>query len=98
VRAAVRAVGVNPIDWKVRSGPMAQFIPVEFPSVAGEEAAFVVDEVGDGINDAAVEFARACGARVIGAASAGNHEFLRTLGASDQPGLPRGQRASTPGG
>ena len=26
VRVAVRAVGVNPIDWKVRSGAMAQFI------------------------------------------------------------------------
>src|SRR5687768_12055228 len=31
VRVAVRAIGVNPIDWKVRSGAMAQFIPVEFP-------------------------------------------------------------------
>ena len=154
VRVAVRAVGVNPIDWKVRSGAMAQFIRVEFPSVPGEEAAGVVDEVGDGVDDvavgdevfglavgggaaeyallghyaakpaglswaeaaglpaaaetavraldllgvvadqtvlvngaaggvgsAAVQFARARGARVIGTASEANHEFLRTLGA-----------------
>jgi hypothetical protein len=46
--------------------------------------------------EAPCKFARTRGARVIGAASARNHEFLRTLGASDPPGLPRGQRASTP--
>ena len=154
VRVAVRAVGVNPIDWRVRSGAMAQFMPVEFPSVPGVEVAGVVDEVGEGVNDvtvgdevfgfavgggaaeyalvdhyagkpaglswaeaaglpgaaetavrtldllgvvpgqtvlvngaaggvgtAAVQFARARGARVIGTASEANHEYLRTLGA-----------------
>jgi NADPH:quinone reductase-like Zn-dependent oxidoreductase len=54
VRVAVRAVGVNPIDWKKRSGAMAQFMPVEFPSVPGQEVAGVVDEVGDGVDDVAV--------------------------------------------
>ena len=54
VRVAVRAVGVNPIDWKLRSGAMAKFIPVEFPSVPGVEAAGVVDELGDGVSDVAV--------------------------------------------
>jgi NADPH:quinone reductase-like Zn-dependent oxidoreductase len=154
VRVAVRAVGVNPIDWERRSGAMAQFMAVEFPSVPGEEVAGVVDEVGDGVSDvavgdevfgfavgggaaeyalvdhyagkpaglswaeaagvpaaaetavraldllgvgadqtvlvngaaggvgtAAVQFARARGARVIGTASQANHEYLRTLGA-----------------
>jgi NADPH:quinone reductase-like Zn-dependent oxidoreductase len=42
---AARAVGVNPIDWKLRSGAMARFMPGEFPSVPGEEVAGVVDEV-----------------------------------------------------
>ena len=46
VRVAVRAVGVNPIDWKRRSGAMAQLMPVGFPSVPAEEAAGVVDERG----------------------------------------------------
>ena len=154
VRVAVRAVGVNPIDWKQRSGAMAQLIPLEFPSIPGVEVAGVVDEVGDGVDDvavgdevfgfavgggaaeyalvdhyagkpaglswaeaaglpgaaetamrvldllgvvagqtvlvngaaggvgtAAVQFARARGARVIGTASEANHEYLRTLGA-----------------
>ena len=35
VRVAVRAVGVNPIDWKRRSGAMAQVMPVEFPRFTG---------------------------------------------------------------
>jgi NADPH:quinone reductase-like Zn-dependent oxidoreductase len=49
VRIAVRAAGVNPIDWKERSGALREFMPVEFPRVVGREAAGVVDEVGDGV-------------------------------------------------
>jgi NADPH:quinone reductase-like Zn-dependent oxidoreductase len=49
VRIRVRAAAVNPIDWKVRSGAMAQVAPVEFPVVIGREAAGVVDEVGEGV-------------------------------------------------
>jgi NADPH:quinone reductase-like Zn-dependent oxidoreductase len=49
VRIRVRAAAVNPIDWKVRSGAMAQVAPVEFPVVVGREAAGVVDEVGEGV-------------------------------------------------
>jgi NADPH:quinone reductase-like Zn-dependent oxidoreductase len=53
VRIRVRAAGVNPIDWKLRSGAMAQFSPVEFPVIDGREAAGVVDEVGDGVSGTA---------------------------------------------
>src|SRR3954447_2163237 len=49
VRIAVRAAGVNPIDWKARSGMLREFAPVEFPVIDGREAAGVVDEVGDGV-------------------------------------------------
>src|SRR4051794_7047561 len=154
VRIAVRAAGVNPIDWKVRSGAFKDMMPVEFPAVEAREASGVVDEVGDGadaavgdevfgfavggaaaeyavleewarkpaglsweeaaglpvavetsvrvfnvlggpaegqtlvINGAAggvgavaVQIAKARGAQVIGTASEGNHDFLRSLGA-----------------
>jgi NADPH:quinone reductase-like Zn-dependent oxidoreductase len=154
IRVAVRGAGVNPVDWKVRSGAMQQFMPIELPSIPGSDVAGVVDEVGEGVIDvnvgdevfgfavggaaaehavlehyakkpagmswieaaglpvavetavrtldllglepgqtilvngaaggvgtAAVQFARARGARVIGTASEGHHEFLRTLGA-----------------
>jgi NADPH:quinone reductase-like Zn-dependent oxidoreductase len=151
VRVAVRAAGINPIDWKVRSGAMGG----DVPQTTGREVAGVVDEVGEGVTDAkpgdevfgfaaggggaaelalssdyahippsldftaaaalpvavetsvrtldvlgvgadttvlingaaggvgsaAVQIARARGARVIGTASENNHEYLRSLGA-----------------
>ncbi|MEU4247406.1 NADP-dependent oxidoreductase [Amycolatopsis sp. NPDC026612] len=48
VRLAVRAVGVNPIDWKIRSGAMRQNSQIAFPHIPGLEVAGVVDAVGDG--------------------------------------------------
>ena len=151
VRIAVRAAGINPIDWKVRSGAMGG----DLPQTTGREVAGIVDEVGDGVTDAkigdkvfgfaaggggaaqlalssdyalmpssldfaaaaalpvavetavrtldllgvgsgmtvlingaaggvgsaAVQIARARGARVIGTASENNHDYLRSLGA-----------------
>jgi NADPH:quinone reductase-like Zn-dependent oxidoreductase len=154
VRIAVRAASVNPIDWKLRSGALAEFIPVELPKVVGYDGSGVIDEVGDGadaavgdevfgfgvgnataaeyavlddfarkpagllfeeaagypvaaetavralellgvgpgrtvlingaaggVGTAAVQLARARGARVIGTASERNHDLLRELGA-----------------
>jgi NADPH:quinone reductase-like Zn-dependent oxidoreductase len=149
IRVAVKAVGVNPVDWKFRQGMMGG----ELPAGTGREVAGVVDEVGDGITDvtagdavfgsaqdgaadfavlehyalvpasldfaaaaaltvavetatrtldligvsdghtvlvngaaggvgiATVQLARERGARVIGTASAGNHDYLRSYGA-----------------
>jgi NADPH:quinone reductase-like Zn-dependent oxidoreductase len=151
VRIAVRAAGINPIDWKVRSGAMGG----DLPQTTGREVAGVVDGVGEGVTDvepgdkvfgfaaggggaaelalssdyapippsldfaaaaalpvavetavrtldvlavgpdttllingaaggvgtAAVQIARARGARVIGTASENNHDYLRSLGA-----------------
>lgn len=174
IRVAVRGVGVNPIDWKKRSGVMREAMPVDFPSIPGIEVAGVVDEVGDGVSDvavgdevfgssvggasaehavldqyaakpaglpweeaaglpvavetavrtldllglesgqtvlingaaggvgsAAVQFARARGARVIGTASEGNHAYLRSLGAEPTvygDGLVERVRELAPGG
>ncbi|MER7703099.1 NADP-dependent oxidoreductase [Kitasatospora sp. NPDC097605] len=44
---AVRAAGVNPVDWKVRRGWLGQVR--ELPSVMGSEAAGVVERVGPGV-------------------------------------------------
>jgi len=49
IRIAVRAASVNAIDWKKRSGMLAEMMPVELPHTPGYDAAGVVDEVGDGI-------------------------------------------------
>jgi NADPH:quinone reductase-like Zn-dependent oxidoreductase len=175
IRIAVRAAGVNPVDWKARSGAMREVMPVSFPAIDGREAAGVVDEVGPavsgvavgdevfgfavggaaaehavlddfarkpaslsweeaaglpvavetsvrvftvlggigegqtivvngaagGVGTAAVQLARARGARVIGTAREANHEFLRSLGAEPTtygPGMVERVRALAPGG
>ncbi|AJE47086.1 NADP-dependent oxidoreductase [Celeribacter indicus] len=54
VRIAVKAAGVNQIDWKIRAGYMKEFMPLEFPAGIGFEAAGVVDEVGEGVTGVAV--------------------------------------------
>lgn len=61
VRIAVRAAGVNPSDWKKRRGLMDD----QLPQTLGYEAAGVVDELGDGVTDAAV------GDRVFGFSTEG---------------------------
>lgn len=46
VLVEVRVAGVNPIDWRIRSGQLRQFVPCEFPVVLGREVAGVVAVVG----------------------------------------------------
>lgn len=61
IRVRVRAVGINPIDWKVRSGMMGG----DLPMVTGQEVSGVIDEIGEGVSDVAV------GAEVFGPAAGG---------------------------
>jgi NADPH:quinone reductase-like Zn-dependent oxidoreductase len=61
VRIAVHAAGVNPSDWKKRTGLMDP----ELPQTMGHEAAGVVDELGEGVADVAV------GDRVFGFSAEG---------------------------
>ncbi len=42
----VRAAGVNPIDWKFRSGQLRAFMPLELPHILGLDLAGTVSEVG----------------------------------------------------
>ncbi|MFJ8357287.1 NADP-dependent oxidoreductase [Streptomyces sp. NPDC093984] len=53
---AVRAAGVNPVDWKLRSGfrrPGDTGTP-SFPVVFGSEVAGIVEEIGEGVTGFAV--------------------------------------------
>jgi len=156
VQVQNRAIGVNPVDWKVVAGYLQDWAPVDFPAVPGNESAGVVVAVGKdvtdfavgdqviwsgftggyqqsfnvpasqltskpasvdfeqaallpvaagtaysalrqigvgegdtvlvhaaagGVGSAAVQIAKALGAKVIGTASEANHEYLRSLGA-----------------
>ena len=69
VRIAVRAAGMNAIDWKIRAGYMREQMPVALPAGTGFDAAGVVDEVGDGVRDVAV------GDAVFGSGSATFAEY-----------------------
>ena len=53
VRIDVRAAGVNPADWKRFTGLFRDFMPIEFPSGVGFEAAGIVDEVGEEVTGVA---------------------------------------------
>ncbi|PJN25056.1 NADP-dependent oxidoreductase [Kitasatospora sp. CB02891] len=67
VRVAVRAVGVNPLDHKLRSGALDGFFPVVFPSVPGYEVAGTVEAVGAEVAEFAV------GDQVFGAVMGGGY-------------------------
>jgi NADPH:quinone reductase-like Zn-dependent oxidoreductase len=54
VRLAVRAAGVNPVDWKIMQGLMREQIPLHIPAGLGSDVAGVVDQVGDGVTAYAV--------------------------------------------
>ncbi len=54
VRIKVAAAGVNGMDWKIRAGYMKDMIPMTLPAGLGLDAAGVVDEVGDGVEDVTV--------------------------------------------
>jgi NADPH:quinone reductase-like Zn-dependent oxidoreductase len=75
IRVAVRAAGVNPIDWKMRSG-MGRG---DLPQTTGREVAGVVDELGDGVADIAV------GDRVFGFAAGGGGAAELALAADYAP-------------
>jgi len=51
VKIAVKAVAINPVDWKIVEGHLANFMPITFPHVPGFDVAGVVVEVGANVND-----------------------------------------------
>ncbi|QEU93802.1 NADP-dependent oxidoreductase [Streptomyces kanamyceticus] len=54
VRIAVRATGVTPADWYLRSGRLRDIVPLPLPHTPGVDAAGIVDEVGEGVTGTAV--------------------------------------------
>ena len=44
-----RAVGVNPVDYKIREGALDGLIPAHFPLVPGFDVAGVVERVGPAV-------------------------------------------------
>ncbi|MEV0676038.1 NADP-dependent oxidoreductase [Actinosynnema sp. NPDC050436] len=91
VRIAVRAAGVNPVDWRIREGQVLSAHPVELPSGVGQDAAGVVDEVGAGVEGVRV------GDPVFGEGSSTYAEFAVLWAWTWVPeGLPFAEAAGYP--
>ncbi|GAA2390746.1 NADP-dependent oxidoreductase [Streptomyces glaucosporus] len=69
VRIAVRAAGVNPVDWRIREGQMQEISPIELPTGVGQDASGVVDEIGEGVEGVEI------GDHVFGGGSSTYAEF-----------------------
>ncbi|WP_226029144.1 NADP-dependent oxidoreductase [Streptomyces hyderabadensis] len=51
VKVRVEQIAVNPLDWKIRNGYLAEMLPLPLPVVIGSDIAGTVLEVGDGVDD-----------------------------------------------
>jgi NADPH:quinone reductase-like Zn-dependent oxidoreductase len=54
VRVRVHAAAVNPVDWKIRAGYLAQVVPHKMPLTIGWDVSGVVDQVGAEVSHLAV--------------------------------------------
>jgi alcohol dehydrogenase len=50
VLVAIKAAGVNPVDWKISEGGFQQMFPLQFPSTLGLDFAGVIKQVGEGVS------------------------------------------------
>ncbi|MHB8599454.1 MAG: NADP-dependent oxidoreductase [Ktedonobacteraceae bacterium] len=76
VLVRVHAAGVNPMDWKIRTGMLKNFMPATFPYVPGADLAGVVAKVGPGVT------AFQPGQEVFGRSSKGSYAEYTTAPAS----------------
>lgn len=49
VLVRVAAAGINPIDWKMRSGVFKEHFPLKFPDILGKDVSGTVRAVGPGV-------------------------------------------------
>ena len=54
VLVRVKAAGLNPVDWKIRSGALAEHMPLELPATLGGDIAGTVEAVGAGVENFSV--------------------------------------------
>ena len=70
VKVKVAAASINPVDWKIRSGAMQKFMPMQLPAILGRDVSGTVVEVGPGVT------AFKTGDRVLGFVSHGYAEYV----------------------
>ncbi|MFD0902121.1 NADP-dependent oxidoreductase [Actinomadura sediminis] len=91
VRIAVRAAGVNAVDWRIREGQFQKVRPIELPAGVGLDASGVVDEIGVGVEGVEI------GDRVFGEGASTYAEFaVLSAWAAMPDGLPFEEAAGYP--
>lgn len=84
VAVRLDAIAINPLDWKIRAGWLAEMIPLRFPAVIGSEAAGTVVSTGPDVTDFAV------GDRVAGFIDGGSFAETAITRASRLVAIPAG--------
>ena len=79
VLVRLKVAGVNPVDWKNRSGMFKQFMPLTFPWTPGVEGSGVVEAVGSNVTN----FKK--GDEVYGIVNGGYAEYALTPAKDVQP-------------
>jgi len=94
IAVRLEAIAINPLDWKIRNGWLADMIPLRLPTVIGSEAAGTVLSVGADVTGFAV------GDRVAGFIDSGAFAGTAITKASRllpiPPGLSNKQAAALP--
>lgn len=70
IKVRMAGAGINPIDWKLRSGALQTFMPLTLPAVLGRDVSGEVVEVGPGVTQFEV------GNRVMGLVMGGYATFV----------------------
>jgi NADPH:quinone reductase-like Zn-dependent oxidoreductase len=83
IKVKVAAAGLNPIDWKLRSGDYKAFMPVQFPFIPGVDVSGRVVELGSGVTQFKVDD------RVLGFVKRGYAEFVTAPAEAWAP-IPKG--------
>lgn len=95
VLVRVKAAGVNPADWKYRSGALKQFAPLKFPWTPGLDGSGVIEAVGANVTNLKK------GQEVYGILMGGYAEYALALAKDVQPkplGLSFEEAAALPVG
>ena len=84
VQVGIRAIAVNPMDWKLVAGYLQAYVPLQLPAVPGCEASGTVTAAGPGVTGFSV------GDEVIWAGIAGGYRAVANLPAAQLTSKPAG--------
>lgn len=70
IKVRMAGAGINPIDWKLRSGALQGLMPLTLPAILGRDVSGEVAEVGPGVTQFEV------GTRVMGLVTGGYATFV----------------------